>query len=155
MGLFGSAALLLSEFMGWPGWVLFIAWVSYNLLANSVKHALLIYLQIALGFGLGLLMQVTGAALADVIGPAGLPVAVFLYTGSLAFLTKVKGLGDQAAWLNGLIVFFGSHPPIELAAITHLLLCLGAGFVFGWLLNTIMKRVNALAAAKVELDEVL
>lgn len=102
-----------------------------------------IYLQMILGIILAVLIQVTGRALSEATGPLGLPLAVFLFIGSLAFITKIKGLGDIAAWFLGLIVFFDIHPAIEPLSIARLLLPLAAGFTFAWLLDTILQQINS------------
>jgi hypothetical protein len=143
MGLFGATAVLLSQTLQWPGWVLFIAWVSFYLFGKSVKKSVYIYLQMILGIGLAVLIQVTGRALSEAFGLLGLPLAVFLFIGSLAFITKIKGLGDIAAWFLGLIVFFGIHPAIEFLSIARLLLPLATGFTFAWLLDTILKQIHS------------
>jgi hypothetical protein len=152
MGLFGSAAVMLSEIMQWQGWVLFIAWVSFYLFGKSLKRSISIFLQIALGITLGVLIRTTGTVFAEAIGLFGLPLAVFLFIGLLAFITKIKGLTDIAAWFIGLIVFFGTHPPLEFTSIARLLLPLAAGFTFGWLLETVTKLVHPVASSPVESD---
>jgi small-conductance mechanosensitive channel len=152
MGLFGAAAVLLSHVLEWPGWVLFIAWVSFYLFGKSVKRSIAIYLQIALGIVLGVLIRTTGTVFAEAMGLFGLPLSVFLFIGLLAFVTKIKGLTDVAAWFIGLIVFFGTHPPLEFTSITRLLLPLAAGFTFGWLLETVTRRVHTLASSLAETD---
>lgn len=141
MGLFGTLAVFLSISIGWPGWVLFIAWVSFYLFGKSLKKSLNIYLQIILGIGLGVLIEMFGKLFSERIGMWGLYLAVFLLIGSLAFLTKIKGLRDLAAWFIGLIVFFGVEPHLEVVSIARLLLLpLAVGFLFGYTLDTILTK---------------
>lgn len=139
MGIFGAFAVFLSSTIGWPGWVLFMTWVCFYLFGKSIKKSLNIYLQIVLGIGLGILIETLGGYFSESIGMLGLYLAIFLLIGSLAFLTKIKGLGDIAAWFIGLIVFFGVEPHIEILPIAKMLLLpLAAGFAFGYLLDTIV-----------------
>jgi hypothetical protein len=141
MGLFGAFAVFLSITIGWPGWVLFMTWVCFYLFGKSVKKSLNIYLQIVLGICLGILIETLGGIFSESIGMSGLYLAIFLFIGSLAFLTRIKGLNDIAAWFIGLIIFFGVEPRIEILPITKMLLLpLAAGFLFGYVLDTIVTK---------------
>lgn len=141
MGLFGALAVFLSISVGWPGWILFLAWVSFYLFGRSLKRSLHIYLQIGLGIGLGILIETIGEILSGSMGMWGLYLSIFLLIGSLAFLTRIKGLHDIAAWFLGLIAFFGVEPPIHILAIAKMLLLpLATGFLFGYVLDTIVSK---------------
>lgn len=141
MGLCGALAVFLSISVGWPGWVLFMAWVSFYLFGKSLKKSLNIYLQITLGIGLGILIETFGKLFSESIGMWGLYLAIFLLIGSLAFFTRIKGLRDIAAWFIGLIVFFGVAPHIEILRIAKMLLLpLAAGFLFGYVLDAIVTK---------------
>lgn len=142
MGIFGAFAVFLSITIGWPSWVLFMAWVCFYLFGKSIKKSLNIYLQIVLGIGLGVLIESLGGYFSVYIGIWGMYMAIFLLIGSLAFITKIKALGDIAAWFIGLIVFFGVGPDIEILPITKMLLLpLIAGFVFAYVLDTIVTNL--------------
>jgi hypothetical protein len=141
MGLFGAFAVFLSITIGWPGWVLFMTWVCFYLFGKSIKKSLNIYLQIVLGICLGILIETLGGIFLESVGMLGLYLAIFLLIGSLAFLTRIKGLNDIAAWFIGLIVFFGVEPHIEILPITKMLLLpLATGFLFGYVLDTIITK---------------
>jgi hypothetical protein len=140
MGIFGALAVFLSISIGWPGWILFIAWVSFYLFGKSIKKSFNIYLQITLGIGLGILMETFGKLFSGSMGIWGLYLAIFLLIGSLAFLTKIKGLNDIAAWFLGLIVFFGAEPHIEILPIAKMLLLpLAIGFL---LVSKLVKTMH-------------
>ena len=142
MGLFGGLAVFISLAAGWPGWILFLAWVCFYLYGKSVTRSLSIYLQIGLGVGLGVLIEVSGHFFTGVIGGMGLYLAIFLFIGSLAFLIKIKGLHDLTAWFFGLIIFFGAEPRLNPLHIGYqLLLPLAAGFVFGYVVDQIVTRL--------------
>ena len=142
MGLFGGLAVYLSLSAGWPGWILFLAWVCFYLYGKSVTRSLSIYLQIVLGIGLGILIEVSGHFFTEMIGGMGLYLAIFLGIGSLAFLIKIKGLHDLTAWFFGLVVFFGAEPQLAPLHIGYqLLLPLAAGFVFGYGVDQIVTRL--------------
>jgi hypothetical protein len=158
MGSFGALAVFLSFTFGWPGWVLFMAWVCFYLFGKSLKKSLNIYLQIVLGIVLGILIETLGQFLSAVIGNMfGFYLAILLLIGSLAFSTKIKGLGDIAAWFIGLIVFFGAEPPLALVSVARtLLLPLAAGFLFGYGLDTFLdKFVHGGSSVRSTADEPL
>jgi Protein of unknown function (DUF1097) len=132
-GLFGAAAVALTFAAHWPTWVLFIAWVSYYIFGKTVKSSAIAFGQIVLGIVMGLAIQVAGTHLSGLIGGLGLPVAVFFFIGSLAYVMKVKTINNIPAWFMGLIVFFGIRPPIEPQPILDLLVPLATGFVLAWM----------------------
>lgn len=133
LGLFGAVAVTLSFALQWPTWVMFLAWVSYYLFGKSIKTSVSIILQIILGIIMGILIQLTAKYLESFIGGSGFQVAVFLFIGSLAYLSKIKGLNSIPAWFIGLIILFGVHPKIEFISIIGLLIPIIAGFIFAWL----------------------
>lgn len=139
MGLFGCLAVFSSISLAFPGWVLFITWVCFYLFGTSLKKSANVYLQIVLGIGLGISIELTAGLFSHAVGGLGLYLAIFMLIGSLAFLTKIQGLNDIAAWFIGLIVFFGTEPPLDPAPVIRLLLLpLAAGFIFGYTLDTIV-----------------
>ncbi len=141
MGLFGALAVFLSITLRWKGWVLFLAWVCFYLYGKKPKRMLSVYLQISLGIGLGILIELSGSLLIRYIGPPGLFVVIFMLIGSLAFLVKIKGLQDLTAWFLGLIVFFGVEPDLHPKEIAQLLLFpLATGFVFGAVVNWLVGK---------------
>lgn len=119
MGFFGCLAVFSSISLVFPGWVLFMTWVCFYLFGTSLKKSANIYLQIILGIGLGVLIELTGEFFSHAIGGFGLYLAIFLLIGSFAFLTKIKGLNDLAAWFIGLIVFFDVVLPLEPGGVVH------------------------------------
>jgi len=141
MGLFASLAVFLSISLGWKGWVLFLAWVCFYVYGKKPKRMLNIYVQIALGIGLSILIELLGGFLMERIGDIGLYIAIFLLIGSLAYLIKIKGLHDLTAWFFGLVVFFGIEPELNPLDIIHLLLLpLAVGFVFGFIVDKIVTK---------------
>ncbi|TYP98195.1 uncharacterized protein DUF1097 [Tenacibaculum adriaticum] len=140
IGLFGAVALSLASFFAWPSWVLFIAWISFSFYGKSVKKSINIYLEIILGIFMGVLIEVLGDSLSIFIGSFSSPLALFLLTSSLPFITKIKGLDDIEAWFIGMIVFFGVHPPLELVHIIKLFPPLAAGFIFAYVLDTTVTK---------------
>lgn len=140
-GLFGAVAVSVSFAAQWPTWVMFVAWVSFYIFGKTIKSSLLAFAQIVLGIIMGLLIQLSGIYLSGYIGAFGLPVAVFFFIGSIAYISKIKTLNNIPAWFLGLIIFFGVHPAIAPAPLLKLLVPIIAGFVFAWLNNTAVHRV--------------
>lgn len=140
MGLCGAVAVAISFALGWPTWVMFIAWVSYYLFGRSLKGSLNALLQIGLGIGLGALIQILGQALTGFVGAVGFPLAVFILIGSLAYLSRISLLSNIPAWFLGLIIFFGVHPALELITIARLFIPIIAGFAFA-MINDLGVRV--------------
>lgn len=136
LGLFGAGAVSVSMALKWPTWVLFLAWVSYYLFGKSFKTSIPIFCQIILGILMGVAIQLSTQLLSTFIGAIGFQVAVFLFIGSLAYLSKIKPLGNIPAWFIGLIILFGVHPKLEFIPIISLLLPIIAGFAFAWLNDT-------------------
>lgn len=140
-GLFGAVAVSVSFAAQWPTWVMFVAWVSYYIFGKSIKTSLYAFLQIALGITMGIGMQLTGMFLGKYIGAFGLPIAVFFFIGSLAYITKIKALSTIPAWFLGLIIFFGAHPDIAPVPLLKLFVPILAGFIFAWANDNAVHRV--------------
>ena len=142
MGLFGVFAVYISITFGWPGWILFLAWVCFYLYGKTVKKSLNIYLQIVLGIVLSILMDFFGGIFSETIGEIGFYLSIFLFVGSLAFLIKIKGLHDLTAWFFGFIVYFGIEPELGFVPIVHqLLLPLAIGFALGYVVDQIVVNL--------------
>ena len=141
LGLFGAVAVAISFALQWPTWVMFVAWVSYYLFGKTLKTSLPVFVQIALGIVMGVLIQATGKWLSEHIGAFGLPVAVFFFIGSLAYISQLKKLNSIPSWFLGLIIFFGVHPPVAPVPIIELFIPIIAGFLFAWLNDSAIQRV--------------
>ncbi|MNQ12371.1 hypothetical protein D3C85_252740 [compost metagenome] len=142
LGFFGAIAVTVSFVLQWPAWVMFLAWVSYYLFGRSIKTSIPIFSQIVLGIIMGLSIQLTAGLLTNLVGSLGFQAAVFLFIGSLAYLSKIKGLSSIPAWFIGLIILFGIHPEIEFIPIVSLLVPIIAGFLFAYLNDTALKLVS-------------
>lgn len=141
MGAFGAIAVATSSFLSWPTWVMFIAWVSYYVFGRSLKTTKVSFIQIICGILMGISMQVTAGFLTGILGNLGFPAAVFLFIGSLTYITKIKILNNIPAWFIGLIIFFGIHPQIAPLAILALLPPIVAGFTFAYLNDSTIKKL--------------
>ncbi len=142
-GLFGAVAVTVSFAQQWPTWVMFVAWVSFYIFGRSWQGSLWAFLQIVLGMGMAVAMQLTAGLLSQVIGTFGFPASVFLYIGSLAYIARTRKLNNIPAWFLGLIILFGSHPPLEPLPILKLLVPIVSGFVFAWLNNLVVEKIHA------------
>lgn len=141
LGLFGAAAVAVSFKLQWPTWVMFIAWVSYYLFGKSWQTSLLPFIQIILGIIMGILIQSGGKWISSFAGALGLPIAVFFFIGSLAYISRFTKLHNIPAWFLGLIIFFGVHPPVDFIPVASLLVPVTAGFLFAWLNDTTMQKL--------------
>lgn len=141
LGLFGAIAVAISFALQWPTWVMFVAWVNYYLFGKTLKTSLPVLIQIALGIAMGILIQTTGKWLSQYIGALGLPAAVFVFIGSLAYISQLKKLNSIPAWFLGLIIFFGVHPPVAPLPIMELFVPIIAGFLFAWLNDSAVQMV--------------
>lgn len=141
-GIFGAFAVSLSFAAQWPTWVMFIAWVSFYIFGRSVRASVFAFFQILLGILMGLLIQVTGTFFTPFIGALGLPVAIFIFIGSLAYISKIKNFNNIPAWFLGLIVFFGIHPEIAPVPLLKLIVPIVCGFVLAWLNDTAVHKVQ-------------
>ncbi|QOG00801.1 DUF1097 domain-containing protein [Flavobacterium sp. MDT1-60] len=141
-GLFGAAAVSISFAAGWPTWVMFIAWVSYYIFGRNIKNSASAFIQIILGLLMGAMIQFTGMFLGGYLGAFGLPVSIFIFIGSLAYLSKIKSLSSIPAWFLGLIVFFGIHPKLEPLSLLELAVPLLFGFVFAFLNDTAVHKIQ-------------
>ena len=75
-------------------------------------------------------MQVFGIFLSTLVGGLGSYIAIFSLVSSLAFITKIKALGDLSVvyWMTA---FFGVKPSLEIVSIFHILLLpLAIGFLY-------------------------
>lgn len=142
LGLFGAIAVTVSFVLQWPTWVMFLAWVSYYLFGKSIKTSIPIFIQIILGIIMGVSIQVTSQLFSNLVGNGGFQIAVFIFIGSLAYLSKIKGLNSIPAWFIGLIILFGVHPKVEFISIFSLLIPIIAGFLFAWLNDSALKIVS-------------
>jgi len=122
---------------------MFVAWVSFYIFGRTWQSSLWAFLQILLGMGMAVAIQLTAGLLSQVIGTFGFPASVFLYIGSLAYIAKTRKLNNIPAWFLGLIILFGVHPPLELLPISKLLFPIIAGFVFAWLNNLVVEKINS------------
>ncbi|OXE96561.1 uncharacterized protein DUF1097 [Flavobacterium araucananum] len=141
-GLFGAVAVSISFAAQWPTWVMFIAWVSYYIFGRSIKNSASAFVQIILGILMGAAIQFTGIFLGSYLGSFGLTVSIFIFIGSLAYLSKIKGLSSIPAWFLGLIVFFGIHPKLEPLSLLELAIPLLFGFVFAFLNDTAVHKIH-------------
>lgn len=148
MGLCGAVAVTVSSTAGWPTWVMFIAWISYYLFGKTIKSASNGLLQICTGILLGICIKFLAGALAPVLGGLGFPLSVFLMIASLAFLSRIKGLGNLPAWFMGLIILFGVNPEMNILSISQLLIPLVAGIGFAWLNDYGITQINRLQTSK-------
>lgn len=142
LGLFGAIAVTVSFILQLQTWVLFLAWVSYYLFGKSIKSSIPIFIQIILGIIMGIAIQATSTIFGNMFGSIGFQLAVFLFIGSLAYLTKIRGLNNIPAWFIGLIILFGAHPKIEAESIFILLATIVIGFTFAWLNDSTYKIVS-------------
>jgi hypothetical protein len=147
LGIFGAAAVALSFTLQWPTWVMFVAWVSYYLFGKSLRTSLLPFVQIVLGMLMGLFIQLSGKGLSSFAGAWGLPVAVFFFIGSLAYISRLTKLNNIPAWFLGLIIFFGVHPPVAFIPMASLLIPITAGFLFAWLNDTAVQKLMQVKTA--------
>ena len=143
-GLFGTVAVTVSFSLQWPTWVMFIAWVSFYLFGKTVPSSLKALLHLALGMLMGVLIQLTAAFLTPMTGGAGFALSVFFYIGSLAYFARSKRLNNIPAWFLGLIILFGAHPPLEPKPILQLFIPIAAGFLFAWLNNAVVEKLQNL-----------
>jgi hypothetical protein len=141
-GLFGAIAVTVSFSQQWPTWVMFIAWVSFYIFGKKWQSSLWAFLQMVLGMGMAILIQVTAGFLEQFIGALGFPVSVFFYIGSLAYFAGTKKLNNIPAWFLGLIILFGVHPPLEPLPIVKLLIPIISGFLFAWLNNKAVEKIH-------------
>ncbi|RDC55950.1 DUF1097 domain-containing protein [Pedobacter chinensis] len=142
-GLFGAVAVTVSFSQQWPTWVMFVAWVSFYIFGKTWQSSLWAFLQIVLGMGMAVLIQVTAGLLSQLIGTLGFAASVFFYIGSLAYFARTKRLNNITAWFLGLIILFGVHPPLEPLPILQLLVPIISGFVFAWLNNLVVEKIHA------------
>ncbi|MDR3023046.1 DUF1097 domain-containing protein [Chryseobacterium sp.] len=141
-GFFGAIAVTVSFSQQWPTWVMFIAWVSFYIFGKKWQSSLWAFLQIILGMGMAVLIQLTAGFLEQFIGGFGFPVSVFFYIGSLAYFAGTQKLNNIPAWFLGLIILFGVHPPLEPLPILKLLIPITAGFIFAWLNNKTVEIIH-------------
>jgi hypothetical protein len=141
-GLFGAVAVSISFAAQWPTWVMFIAWVSYYIFGRTIKNSAFAFIQIILGILMGATIQLTGIFLGSYLGAFGLPVSIFIFIGSLAYISKIKSLSSIPAWFLGLIVFFGIHPKLEPLPLLELVVPLLFGFIFAFLNDTAVRRIQ-------------
>lgn len=141
-GLFGAIAVSISFAAKWPTWVMFIAWVSFYIFGRNLKSSFFAFIQIISGITMGAMIQFTGIFLADYFGAFGLPLAIFIYIGSLAYISKIKSLSSIPAWFLGLIVFFGIHPKLEFLSLVELLIPLLFGFLFAFLNHLAVHKIQ-------------
>lgn len=142
-GLFGAVAVSISFAAQWPTWVMFIAWVSYYIFGKNIKNSAFVFIQIILGILMGAMIQLTGIFLGSYLGAIGLPVSIFIFIGSLAYISKIKSLSTIPAWFLGLIVFFGVHPKLEPFSLLELGIPLVFGFIFAFLNDTAVHKIQA------------
>ncbi|KIO51622.1 MULTISPECIES: DUF1097 domain-containing protein [Flavobacterium] len=142
-GLFGAVAVSISFAAQWPTWVMFIAWVSYYIFGRNIKNSAFAFIQIILGILMGVLIQLTGMFLGSYLGAIGLPVSIFIFIGSLAYISKIKSLSTIPAWFLGLIVFFGIHPKLEPLSLLELGVPLIFGFIFAFLNDTAVHKIQS------------
>ncbi|HKO78655.1 MAG TPA: DUF1097 domain-containing protein [Flavobacterium sp.] len=141
-GLFGAVAVSISFAAQWPTWVMFIAWVSYYIFGRNIKNSVFAFIQIILGILMGAMILLTGTYFSNYIGAFGLPFSIFLFIGSLAYISKIQSLNNIPAWFLGLIVFFGIHPKIEPHPILELIVPIVCGFIFAFLNDTAVHKVQ-------------
>lgn len=146
MGILGAVAVFVSFSLQLPTWILFIAWVSYYLFGKSLRTAVVSLIPIVFGMLMGVAIQLTAEGLSGTVGQLGLPLAVFVFIGSLAYLSKIEILSNIPAWFIGLIIFFGAHPPMESIPILRLFIPVIAGFLFAFLndsaINMAVKKIT-------------
>ncbi|MDD4994010.1 MAG: DUF1097 domain-containing protein [Paludibacter sp.] len=133
MGFFGALAVFVSVSLQFPTWILFIAWVSYYLFGKSLKTSVISLIPIAFGVFMGVAIQFIAKGLSEIVGQLGFPLVVFVFIGSLAYLSKVEIFSNIPAWFIGLIIFFGAHPPMESLPILILFIPVIAGVLFAFL----------------------
>lgn len=142
MGLCGALAVFISFSLGWPAWVLFMAWISYYLFGKTIKTSMISFLQIMVGILIGITIQTVSGLLIPILGSIGFPLTVFVIIGSLAYVSKIKILSNVPAIFIGLIIFFGVHPEIKPMVLLKLLIPVFVGFLFAIINDNAIKLVN-------------
>ncbi len=148
-GFIGALAVLLSFSLHLPAWIVFLAWVSYYVLAKNPLAAGLLYVQMLLGIGLGAFLQLGGGYVNELMGMDGSaghfgpsPVVVFFVIGGLSLVTHLKVLNNLPAYFLGMIVFFGAHRPISSTLLLELGIPMLVGLVFAWVNSTLNDRAT-------------
>ncbi|UOB17957.1 DUF1097 domain-containing protein [Abyssalbus ytuae] len=142
MGTCGALAVFVSFSLYWPTWVLFLAWVSYYLFGKSIQSTIEAFIPITAGIVMGILIQLLGKTLGSHLGSMGFPLSVFLFIGLLAYLSKVRFLGNIPAWFIGLIIFFGVHPAVELKPVLSLFIPIITGFGFAYINDSALSLLS-------------
>lgn len=133
VGIMSAIAVSLTLHLNLYTWVLFMAWVSFFVFGKEPKQMALTFAQIVLGMGIGILMMVKGHFLGGILGGFGPSIAIIVVMALLMyFVPNLKPINTIPAYFMGIIIFFGTHPELNVTEIGLILLTVITGFLFAW-----------------------
>ncbi|MBC7934570.1 MAG: DUF1097 domain-containing protein [Rhizobacter sp.] len=140
LGILASLATLITFSGNLPTWVLFLGWTSFFLFGKSIKSSFFIYIQQLLGIFLAIFIIAFGNLLIEKLSSVWFHISVLIVLTAMFYLSKLKTLNILPAYFLGMIIWFGLNTAPAFVEITKTGIALFAGFVFGWINNTVNKK---------------
>ena len=125
--------------LGWLPWVMFMGWVAY-FTRPSPAGGLQTFVCVVAGLALGALATIAAGALSPAMGPAALPVVVFVVACAVIATRGMPALNNLLGYFIGLITFFAAHQEPGVGSVATLSATISVGFVAGFL----SQKVEAL-----------
>lgn len=146
LGIIGALAVYTGGAFQLPVWVIFLAWISFNLTGGAIELSLKIFIQQVIGILLAVGVQYCNKSLLPLLGDYSLPLIMCIVNILLVFISKTKKLNSIPAYFSGMIIWFASQSEPRFLECTNLVIAIAVGFFFGW----INKRLNKYILEKYE-----
>lgn len=135
-----AGAALLSEALGLHAWAMFVGWIAWFTRPTSATLGLHSMVSLWAGLLLAVAGHVIVAVLAPAIGPAALPVAVFVLACVAVGMRTTPVLDNMLAWFLGLVAFFALHPDNVLTGVLTLVAASAIGAGAGYACQRLHRR---------------
>ena len=136
-------AVLICKALGLYSWVLFLSWVAYFVLGQTIQDGFLSWIQILMGMTIGTGLVLSSSALEPYFGQWALVALVFVVATSLTFLERRKPFDNVPAYYVGMIMLFASGLPPSVATFFDLVVPVTIGLSLGWATVTLRAKVSS------------
>lgn len=134
---FGSVVLSLEP------WAMFAGWVAWFTRPTSTTQGVYATICLWLGMVLALLGTLSVETFSPVVGPAALPLTVFVLAIVAVGLRTTPVLNNMLAWFVGLVTFFAAEPESFFTGLLALVAATAIGALAGYVCQALQRRLAA------------
>lgn len=132
---FGSVVLSLEP------WAMFAGWVAWFTRPTSTTQGVYATICLWLGMVLAVLGTLSVETFSPVVGPAALPLTVFVLAIVAVGLRTTPVLNNMLAWFVGLVTFFAAEPESFFTGLLALVAATAIGALAGYVCQALQRRL--------------